>query len=85
MEAPDSLPASATIVFRTEMVYHTIAEIRELTAGMTGSERTAADVLIRMIETYDPTTQATVMVGFAKRNPSVKMRLDQPFLVEDAS
>jgi hypothetical protein len=77
-------PAAATIGVFTEMVYHTLAETRDLTDGVAADSRADVDVLLRMIETYEPTTQAVVMVDFAEQLPvAVKMRLDEPLLAED--
>ena len=60
----------------TDLVFHTVNEIRRRTAGLTGGRRDEADILLRMIETYDPTTQAVVMTTFEGENPvSLKVRL----------
>ena len=82
-----SLPAlpnrSGTALVETEMVYHSLRQMRELLEGV--KDREDADVTIRMIETYDPGRQAVVIVAFAGGLPvTVKMKLDPPFFVEDA-
>ena len=46
------LPAGATILLATEMVYHELAAVRRMTANM--KDRSDAAVLIRMIETVRP-------------------------------
>ena len=83
VSAPE-LPPGITMV-SPEMAYHTLDEIRGLTGDAKGSLREQADVLIGMIETYDPEQQAVIMVAFGAGNPiSVKMRLERPFILDDA-
>ena len=80
--APGTRRARRAMV-STEMVYHTLSEVRRLTAGLQGTIRDDADVLLRMIETYDPSMQAVVTVAVGSDNPvSVKIRLERPFLVD---
>ena len=42
--------------------------------------------MMRMIETYAPSTQAVVMVVFEGQNPiTVKMKLERPFVLDEAA
>jgi hypothetical protein len=77
VQAPD-IPPGVTAIASTAMVYHAIDEIRNLA-------RADAAVVIRMIETYDPSSQAVVMVATPLGNSiTVKMRLDAPVILDDA-
>jgi len=70
---------------KAEMVYHVLTQVQRLTAGLSGVLREQADILIRMIETYDPATQAVVMAAVGIGNPiAIKMRLEMPFIVDEA-
>ncbi len=81
---PD-VPPGTTAIVATEMVYHTLAEIRRVTANLTGTTADDAAVLIRMIDTYDPARQAVVTAAIAGQNPiTIKMKLERPFLLDDA-
>lgn len=78
VEAPE-VPPGATALVLTGMVYQPLEEVRTMTSGL--SAESEADVLLRMMETYDPAKQAVIMVAIAGRNPiTVKMRLDEPYL-----
>ncbi len=71
-------PGNSAIVL-TDMVYHTLADLRDRLANAPDPED--ADVMIRMIETYDPATQAAVSITVGSDNPfTVKMRLQEPFV-----
>jgi hypothetical protein len=73
--------AGATIVSVTEMVYHTLEELR----GLLAADDADQAVLLKMVETYDPTTQAVVVAAFTGGNPiSVEMRLEPPTMVDGA-
>jgi hypothetical protein len=82
---PPGIPPGS--VATTDMVYHVVEQIRTLTAHFTGTQRADADDLLRMLDTYDPSTQAVVMVAFddQRKDPpiSVKMRLDVPVIVDE--
>ena len=71
VEFPDVEPERAIVA--TSMVYHQLEHVRRLTAG-TGDD---ADVLVRMIETYDPDAQALVLATVGRSNPiSLKWRFN---------
>lgn len=81
---PD-LPPGTTAMVATEMIYHTLAEIRRLTAGLTGTTADDAAVLMRMIDTYNPARQAVVTAAIEGQNPiTIKMKLQPPFFVDEA-
>ena len=70
---------------KAEMVYHVLTQVQRLAADLSGVLREQADILIRMIETYDPATQAVVMAAVGIGNPiAIKMRLEMPFIVDEA-
>src|SRR5262245_66331960 len=56
---------------KAEMVYHVLTQVQRLTADLSGVLRDQADILIRMIETYDTATQAggiaAVSIGYSYR------------------
>lgn len=82
---PDLTGELGTSIVATTMMFQTLDELRRLTAQMSPPGREDADVLIGMLETYDPAVQAVVMVAVGKGRPiTVKMRLDPPTLVDDA-
>ena len=67
------------------MVYHTLDGLRGLTADLQGDSREDADILLTMVETYDPGRQAVVTVAVEGQNPvSVKMKLEPAFVVDEA-
>ena len=69
----------------TDMVYQTLEELRRLITELQGDSRKAADVLIRMVETYDPFRQAVLTVDAEGQNPiSIKMKLEPAFLINEA-
>ena len=73
------LSRAVTALVATNQVYHTLNGIRRLTANLEGSGRTEADVLIRMIETYDPAKQAVVTAALEGENPiTITMKLEAP-------
>ena len=77
-------PGATQPVVSTAMVYHTLAEVRRVTAHLQGSVRADADVLLRMMEMYDPEGQAVVTVRFETGNPiTVKMKLQRPVTVHE--
>jgi len=79
--ARKSASSGANVFVSTEMFYHELADVRETTADM--DDRTDADALLLMIETYDPSKQAVVTVAVGEGNPiSVKMRFDEPYIDE---
>ena len=48
------------------------------------SESDDAAVLVRMIETYDPSGQAVVTVRIVGQKPvSVKMKLERPLVIDE--
>lgn len=63
--------------------YVALGELRSLTNPEGNDE---AAVLVRMVETYDPERQAVVMASIDGENPiSIKIRLERPNLVDEAS
>jgi hypothetical protein len=67
------------------MTYTALDEVVRLTTDVSEHARDDADVLIRMLRTYDPTQQAVVTVAVDGRNPvTVKMKLHRPSLVDEA-
>lgn len=80
--APAATPRSS--LETTDMLYQTLAVLRPLFTETTARNRETADVVIRMLETYDPTTHAVVLLSFeAGPNPiGLKMRLDSPYEVD---
>jgi len=75
---PPLPPPGRTAIAVADVVYHRLAELKRLATGMDDG-----DVLIKMVETYDPTTQAVVMAAIGRGNPvSLKMKLDPPMFVE---
>ena len=77
-----NVPPGATAVGSTDMKYVTLDEMRELFAGDPNED---AAITIRMIETFDPSRQAVVTAHIAGLNPiSIKLRLDPPFVVDQA-
>jgi len=76
--------AKGTNVVAATMNYHDLTSVRELAAEMTHSGGEDADVLLRMVETYDPETQAVVMATVGEGWPvSVTVRLDHPTIIDD--
>jgi len=66
-----------------EMVYYVLTQVQRLAADLSGVLREQADILIRMIETYDPATQAVVIPVVGTVDPiAIKMRLEMPFIVD---
>jgi hypothetical protein len=80
---PDLQPGTTAVV-STSMVFHTLDEIRRVTANLKGSARTDADILIRMIETYEPSSRAVVIAAIEGENPiTIKMKLERPAIADD--
>lgn len=79
------LPSGMTrVTVSTEMVYHVLDDLRGWRADLPPTSQEDTDVLIRMIETYDPSRQAVVMLTFAGRNPvTIKMKLERPFGLDE--
>ena len=76
-----SLPPAPTAFVSTEMVYHSLEQIRELMADI--DDQVGAAAMIRIIETYDPTKHAVVTVAVGNEHPfTAKVRLDEPYLAE---
>jgi len=68
---------------KMEMVYYVLTQVQRLAADLSGVLREQADILIRMIETYDPATQAVVIAAVGTVDPiAIKMRLEMPFIVD---
>ena len=83
VEVPASPTPGGIFVGVTNMVYHTLEEIRDLMADLQGDSRADADIMICTIETYDPDGQAVVMAALAQGNPiTIKMRLERPFIFD---
>ena len=62
-----------------DLVYYTLNEVRSLLSDLEGAGRRDADVLLRMIETYEPSTHAVVNVAIKGHNLiSIKMKLERP-------
>jgi hypothetical protein len=81
---PD-LPAGTASIVSTSLVYHTLDEIQRVTADVTGSAREDRDILIRMIETYDPSKQAVVTAMIEGHNPiTIKMKLERPVIADES-
>jgi len=79
---PDVAPGTSRI--STEMVYRSLSDVRQSTTDGPASVRADADVLLHMIETYDPNRQAVVTVHFETGNPiTVKMKLERPFIADE--
>ena len=53
------------------MVYQTVDELRRLKSQMSQAGQEDADVLIRMLHTYDPAVQTVVMVAVGKAGRSL--------------
>jgi len=68
---------------KMEMVYYVLTQVQRLAADRSGVLREQADILIRMIETYDPATQAVVMAVGTGDPIAIKMRLEMPFIVDE--
>jgi hypothetical protein len=76
--------APGTNVVAATMHYHDLTSVRALTAEITDSGLEDADILLRMVETYDPETQAVVMASAGGGFPVfVTIRLDQPTIIVD--
>jgi hypothetical protein len=61
---------------RPHFVYHTVSEFRRRTADLTGGSRDTVDMLLRMIDTYDPTMQAVLIATLDGQNPvSLRVKL----------
>lgn len=81
VEFPE-VPPGSTVVASTEMVYQTLEEIRRVVSSLKGDNRADAQILLGMIESYDPATQAVVTAVVGGNNPvSIKMKLAPPTLV----
>ena len=65
---PD-LPPNVSVLVSATMVYHTLEEMRRLIAELQGTTPEDADVLLRMLETYDPSRQAVVTAAIEGQNP----------------
>jgi hypothetical protein len=80
--APMAAPRSS--LETTDMLYQTLTVLRPLFTETTAENRETAEVVIRMLETYDPNTHAVVLLSFEEGpNPiSLKMRLDPPYVVD---
>jgi hypothetical protein len=73
------LPKKGTV---GALIYHDLDEMRRLTARL--SPESEGDVVIRMIETYDPERQGVVMVEIqGEKAVSMKMNLNPPTLVAE--
>jgi hypothetical protein len=84
VRVPDVKPGTRRM--STEMVYRSLSDARQSTADCQASARADADVLLRMIETYDPIQQAVVTVDFETGHPiTVKMKLERPFITDEAT
>jgi hypothetical protein len=75
----------------TTMAYHPATQFERLFDELDDVERAFlgnagladAHVLIRMIETYDPMTQAVLVIRIQGQNPIIiKMKLERPFVDE---
>jgi len=82
--APAARPGSGSSLEMTDMLYQTLTVLRPLFTETRAPNRETADVVIRMLETYDPTKHAIVLLSFEEGpNPvSLKMRLDPPYEVD---
>ena len=79
---PAAPPVSGSSLAMTDMLSQTLTVLRPLFTETTAENRETADVVIRMLETYD--THAVVLLSFEEGpNPiSLKMRLDPPYEVD---
>lgn len=69
----------------TTMMYRSASDLRRSTADVIDHLREDRDIIVRMIETYDPEREAVVTIAFAYGNSiTVKLHLDLPFIVEEA-
>lgn len=77
-----NVPPGATVIGSTTMKYIAIDEMHRLAATLPGNED--APILVRMVETYDPASQAVVTAAIEGENPiSIKMKLELPCLVNE--
>ena len=73
------LPLSITGFVATDLVYYTLDEVRSLLSDREGASRQDAEVLLRMIETYEPSRHAVVNMTIEGHNLiSIKMKLERP-------
>ena len=78
------VPTGATIVGITGMNYITLVELRRIGSGQRAKDA-GSDIVVQMVESYDPDQQVVVMAAIDGENPiSVKMRLDPSMIVDDA-
>jgi hypothetical protein len=78
-----NVPLGTTVVGTTMMKYITLNELRNAVKPAKGKD---AEVLVGMVETYDPSIQAVVMASIERENPiSLKLRLQPPTLVDPAT
>jgi hypothetical protein len=87
-------PLGVRVVVSTQMVYYTAAQfelifnefgnLERVAVGDTRLFRSDAHMIVRMIESYDPSTQAVVTVIFGSENTvTVKMKLERPLLIDE--
>ena len=78
------VPSGTLPVGSTMMKYHTLDDLRRMAARAPGDNHGA--ILIRMLETYDPATQAVVTAAIEGEMPvSIKMKLERPIISDEPS
>ena len=84
---PPAAGPGVALIAVDKIGYRTLEEVRRLfLGGLPTESKGEGDVVLRMIETYDPLKQAVVMAMFEGEKPvTIKMRLEPPFLVDEVS
>ena len=84
VDIPGLPSGMARVTVSTEMVYHLLDDLCGWRDELPRASQEDTDVLIRMVETYDPTRQAVVMLAFAGKNPvTITMQLERPFVLDE--
>jgi hypothetical protein len=86
LKVPAAPIEPGTVLAVTEMVYQTPDVLRPLFAEMPDAGGEDAAILLRMIDTYDPATQAVLVLSFVGtgQHVSLKMRLNPPFVTDES-
>jgi hypothetical protein len=83
--AVPQLASGTYALISTEMVYHLLSAVERIATDLDAWSISDGGALIRMMQTYDPATQAVVIVSINGQPPiAVKMNLDRPFVVDES-
>ena len=73
------------MLISTEMAYHALNAVERIANELDAWPKGDGGSIIRMIQAYDPATQAVVIVRIHGQLPvAVMMKLERPFVVDES-